>query len=64
MGFIISNHNCDANLIRQIGKFYTNANMLVKKISKCFVDMKGYLFKRNVLLYTVLFCGLIIMNLQ
>ena len=42
---IISDHNCDFNLKRQMGKFYTNANMLIKKFFKCTVDVKCYLFK-------------------
>ena len=42
---IISDHNCDADLKRQMRKFYTNANMLIRKFFKCSVDVKCYLFK-------------------
>ena len=31
LGVIISDHNCDADLKRQMRKFYTNANMLIRK---------------------------------
>ena len=42
---IISDHNCDADLKRQMRKFYTNANMLIRNFFKCSVDVKCYLFK-------------------
>ena len=42
---IISDHNCNFNLKRQMGKFDTNANMLIRKFFKCTVDVKCYLFK-------------------
>ena len=45
LGVIISDHNCDLDLKRQMRKFYTNANMLVRKFFKCTVDVKCYLFK-------------------
>ena len=45
LGVIISDHNCDADLKRQMRKFYTNANMLIRKFFKCSVDVKCYLFK-------------------
>ena len=45
LGVIISDHNCDLDLKRQMRKFYTNANMLIRKFFKCTVDVKCYLFK-------------------
>ena len=45
LGLIISDYNCDLDLKRQMKKFYTNANMLIRKFSKCSVDVKCYLFK-------------------
>ena len=45
LGVIISDHNCDLDLKRQMRKFYTNANMLIRKFFKCAVDVKCYLFK-------------------
>ena len=45
LSVIISDHNCDADLKRQMRKFYTNANMLTRKFFKCSVDVKCYLFK-------------------
>ena len=64
LGVIISDHNCDLDLKRQMRKFYTNANMLIRKFFKCTVDVKCYLFKRIVLPCIVLQCGLIALNLQ
>ena len=45
LGVIISDHNCDLDLKRQLQKFYTNANMLIRKFSKCSAGVKCYLFK-------------------
>ena len=45
LGVIISDLNCDLDLKRQMRKFYTNANMLIRKFFKCSVDVKCYLFK-------------------
>ena len=45
LGVIISDHNCELDLKRQMRKFYTNANMLIRIFSKCSVDAKCYLFK-------------------
>ena len=45
LGVIISDHNCDLYLKRQMRKFYTNENMLIRKFLKCSVDVKCYLFK-------------------
>ena len=42
---IISEHNSDNDLKRQMRKFYANANMLISKFSKCSVNVKCYLFK-------------------
>ena len=44
-GVIISDHTCDLDLKRRMRKFYTNANMLIRKFLKCTVDVKCYLFK-------------------
>ena len=40
---IMSEHNSDNDLKRQ--KFYANANILIRKFSKCSVNVKCYLFK-------------------
>ena len=45
IAIIISEHNCGADLKRQMGKFYTNVNMLIRNFFKCSVDVKCYLFK-------------------
>ena len=63
-GVIISDHNCDLDLKRQMRKFYTNANMLFRKFFKCTVDVKCYLFKTYCSTCIVLQCGLIALNLQ
>ena len=44
-GGIMSEHNSDNDLKRQMRKFYANANMLIRKFSKCLVNVKCYLFK-------------------
>ena len=54
LGVIISDHNCDADLKRQMRKFYTNANMLIRKFFKCSVDVKCYLFKTY---YSTMYCS-------
>ena len=41
----ISDHNCDADLKRQMRKFNNNANMLIRKFFMCSVDVKCSLFK-------------------
>ena len=41
----MSEHNSDNDLKRQMRKFYANANMLIRKFSKCSVNVKCYLFK-------------------
>ena len=42
----MSEHNSDNDLKRQMRTFYTNANMLlIRKFSKCSVNVKCYLFK-------------------
>ena len=45
LGVIISDHNCDLDLKRQMRKFYSIATMLIRKFFKCSVDVKYYLFK-------------------
>ena len=45
LGVITSDHNSDLDLKRQMRKFYTNANMLIRKFFKCTVDVKCHLFK-------------------
>ena len=42
---IISDHNCDLDLKIQMRKFYTNANMLIRKFFNCSVDVKCHVFK-------------------
>ena len=59
LGVIISDHNCDLDLKRQMRKFYTNANMLIRKFFKCTVDVKCYLFKTycSTLYCSTLYCS-------
>ena len=45
LGVIMSEYNGDNDLKRQMRKFYANANMLIRKFSKCSVNFKCYLFK-------------------
>ena len=45
---IMSEHNSDNDLKRQMRKFYANANMLIRKFSKCSVNVKCYLFRLTV----------------
>ena len=45
LGVIMFEHNSDNDLKRQMRKFYANANMLIRKFSKCSVNVKCYLFK-------------------
>ena len=45
LGVTVSEHNCDNDLKRQMRKFYANANMLIRKVSRCSVNVKCYLFK-------------------
>ena len=41
----ISTKNSDLDLKRQTRKIYANTNLLLRKFSKCSVDVKCYLFK-------------------
>ena len=45
LGITISTKNSDLDLKRQMRKIYANTNLLLKKFSKCSVDVKCYLFK-------------------
>ena len=45
LGVIMSEHNSDNDLKRQMKRFYVNANMLIRKFSKCSINVKCYLFK-------------------
>ena len=45
MGIIISVKNYDADLKRQVRKYYANANMLLRKFSYCSPDVKYCMFK-------------------
>ena len=42
---IVSEHNSDNDLKRQMRNFYANANMLIGKFFTCSVNVKCYLFK-------------------
>ena len=42
-------------------KMYANANVLLRKFSKCSINVKCYLFKTYIaLIYIVHLCGLIV----
>ena len=45
LGTTISIKNSDLDLKRQMGKMYANANVLLRKFSKCSINVKCYLFK-------------------
>ena len=45
LGIFVGQNNCDSNLKRQMKFFYTNANMLLRRFSKCSIPVKYYLFK-------------------
>ena len=45
LGVIVSKHNSDNDLKRQMRKFYVNINMVIRKFSKCSVNVTCYLFK-------------------
>ena len=45
LGITISEKQCDLDIKRQIRKLYDNANMLMRKFSKCSYDVKCYLCK-------------------
>ena len=45
LGTIICQKNCDLDIKRQMRKFYANANMLLRRFSKCSTPVKCYLFK-------------------
>ena len=45
LGNTISTKHSDLDLKKQIRKIYANTNLLLRKLSKCSVDVKCYLFK-------------------
>ena len=45
LGTTISIKNSDLDLKRQMTKMYANANVLLRKFSKCSINVKCYLFK-------------------
>ena len=45
LGTTISIKNSDLDLKRQMRKMYANANVLLRKFSKCLINFKCYLFK-------------------
>ena len=49
LGVIMSGHNSDNDLKRQMRKIYANANMLIGKFSQCPVNVQCYLLFNNVL---------------
>ena len=40
LGTIICQKNCDLDIKRQMRKFYANANMLLRRFSKCSTRVK------------------------
>ena len=44
LGVMISTQMCDADLRRQIRKFYANSNVLIRNFSQCSFDVKRVLF--------------------
>ena len=45
LGTTISIKNSELDLKRQMRKMYANANVLLRKFSKCSINVKCYLFK-------------------
>ena len=45
LGITISTNNSDVDLKRQMRNLYANVNLLLRKFSKCSVDVKCFLFK-------------------
>ena len=45
LGIIVCQMNCDGDLKRRMKKNYANANMLLRRFSKCSIPVKCYLFK-------------------
>ena len=45
LGTTISIKNSDLDLKRQMKKMYANANVILRKFSKCSINVKCYLFK-------------------
>ena len=45
LSLIVSEHNSDNYLKRQMSKFYANANMIIRKFSKFQLNVKCYLVK-------------------
>ena len=45
LGIIVCQKNCDRDLKRQMKKICANANMLLRRFSKCSIPVKCYLFK-------------------
>ena len=45
LGTTICIKNSDLDLKRQMRKMYVNANVLLRKLSKCSINVKCYLFK-------------------
>ena len=64
LGIIVCQKNCDRDLKRQMKRFYANANMLLRRFSKCSIPVKCYLFKTYVQIYPVLHYGKISLLLQ
>ena len=45
LGITISEKNCDHDIHRQMSKFYSNANILLRRFLKCYIDVKCNLCK-------------------
>ena len=57
LGTTTSIKNSDLGLKRQMRKMYANANLLLRKFSKCSVNVKCYLLRLTALIYIVHPCG-------
>ena len=64
LGITISTNNSDVDLKRQMRKLYANVNLLLRKFSRCSVDVNISYLKRIVLTFIVLLCGLIVPKLH
>ena len=54
LGIIVRQKNCDRDLKRQMKRCSANANMLLRRFSKCSIPVKCYLFKTYC---SILYCA-------
>ena len=60
LAITISTNYFDVDLKRQMRKLYANVNLLLRKFSKCSVDVKCFLFETYCSNFYYALCGLIV----